>query len=500
MQPLSNPQSSMQRYGNGPRANAAKKRGGGGTATRSKSKSTAMMLLTLTLLVNVTVPKLGYHVGSVPVYALDILQILFLYFAFKTEPIKLRRKTAKPLYFLVPIIFFIVLSEFYGTLSQGSPEVSIYTLGQIIPAILMCVGVARCVRTEDDIVRLLKVFCIGLIFTGLVAMMVSFAVTRNLVTQYLLTNPLLNSRDSVTALFQSADTIRGTSLVGVSNMTGTFLNMMLPTAIVLYRYSGTSAFWRGIVIASVLIGIFAVMITYSRSAYLGFFLVALAVLFMGSFRGKSIIILSGALVSISVFAIGVDSDNFNFDRLERRMNATLYDPYADEQESERIDSYLKAGEFIAEQPSLFALGEGTNSDKRVSSLTDRPDHSVFGRALFSYGLIASLAYCALMFAALSTAYGNIRKARDPRSFLFDFSRSILAGLLATIPWFLFTHAIISNPRATSFFFIYLGLVYAVNRMATAEVERRRSNNRYRMMAQRNNDAFPHQAGPVETRG
>ena len=360
----------------------------------------------------------------------------------------------------------------------------------------MCLGVARCIESEEDIILLLKTFCIGMTLTGLETSMMSFAATRAPFTEYLFSNQYLNSADIDSPKFQSALSIRGTSLVGVSNMTGAFLNMMLPLAVVLYRCSSRAAIYRIIAIAAVAVSIFATMTTYSRSAYLGFALLALAVIFMGTFRGKWLIIVTAIAVAMSVAWIGVDSDYFNFDRLERRMNAAIYNPYANPEESERIDSYLDAGQFIAKNPTLLFVGEGVNTGAFIPWSAKRPDHSVFGRALFAYGLIASLCYCFLMFWALMTAFKNIRLVGKRSSLFSMFAQAMFASMLAVLPWFMFTHPIISNPRASSFYFAMVGIVFAVNRIAMSRAIRRRAGNQTGQLG--STRPKPHQSEMVET--
>ena len=86
------------------------------------------------------------------------------------------------------------------------------------------------------------------------------------------------------------------------------------------------------------------------------------------------------------------------------------------------------------------------------------DHAVFAKAYYGYGMIAAAAYALLLLAALLYTYGKVRVARMHPGFMALYPQALFASLLGFLPWFIFGHAAVSQPRGAMLMFMLLGMI------------------------------------------
>ena len=199
----------------------------------NKQHQKALKLLGWTILVLFAAPKINVRVGPVPVYLIDGLLFLTAWFAFKLPAPKHKIPyRGAILLFLV----LIILNEFTNGLALGTLLQPAYLMARYVLAISLFFSVSRIVRSHDDIFRLLNYVLVGSLVTSSLLIMTSLPGTRALVNSTLFSISYLmpNSEALSETLSATDQAMRGTSLVGVSILSGAFLNVAWP--LLLYTF------------------------------------------------------------------------------------------------------------------------------------------------------------------------------------------------------------------------------------------------------------------------
>lgn len=420
----------------------------------------AIKYLSLTVLVLVGMPRMGVKIGPLPFYVLDLLIGLTYYHA---------RSIASVNSLEVPfagkvkaIIFFAIFSEVFLMITYGEALLPAYILIRTLLAFSLFYSAGIIVRSFEDVELIFKAGLIGLIITSILMMMTSISATRQLAMNYVFSLPFLEpaAEQTVRMYSDSVDVMRGRSLVGVSILSGAFINTFWPLISLLYRWPRDLGKWKTIALIGSLIAPVAVVMSYSRGAILGLFMVVGSVLFFGSENNKRAIIIS-MVIGLSAFSyIGWDSEYFFFDRLENRTTAMLENPYEDERETERIYAYSEPFEHVIEHPLFFIIGEGVAIGKLGvgAEQVGAADHAVFAKAYYSYGMVAAFIYVFLVVSGFKYLLFQMRLHSRFGGIPLVYSQALFAGLAGMLPWFVFGHAAVSTPRGAMLFFLFFGLI------------------------------------------
>ena len=423
--------------------------------------SPALKYLCLTVLVLTGMPRMGVKLGPLPIYVVDILVALTYYHSRQIESVSF---TEVPFIKKInAILFFVVFSEFFLIVTYGKVLLPAYIVIRTLLAFSLFYSANKIVRTYGDIEWVFKAGLVGLMITSILMIMTSIPTTRNLAMNYVFSIPFFEpaAEETVRMYSGTVDAMRGRSLVGVSILSGAFINTFWPLISLLYRWPGDLGKWKTLALVGSLMAPVAVVMSYSRGAILGLFMVVGSVLFFGSENNKRAILIS-MLVGVSAFSyIGWDSDLFFFQRVERRTTAMVENPYEDERESERIFAYSEPFEHLIKHPQFFVIGEGMAIGKlgiKREEGGNRADHAVFARSYYAYGMIAAFLYVILAFSGFKYLFFQMKLHSYFGGIPLVYSQALFAGLAGMLPWFIFGHAAVSTPRGAMLFFLLFGLI------------------------------------------
>lgn len=419
----------------------------------SRKDKVSIGLLFATVLVLTAAPRMGVRVGPVPVYVIDgLLLLTFLASLQIRSGVAPRKPFTGIILFLLPLI---VISEFYGIVTSGNALEPVYEMVRMLIAISLFFSVSRIVQTEEDVLLVAKAMLIGAIVTATLMIFTSLPFTRGIVTSSVFSWRFFEpaAEGAVRMYSDTSDPMRGRSLVGVSILSGAFLNVCWPMAAMLYRWHGkVSIAWRKAALVSMSLVPVGIVMSYSRGAVLGLLMVITGALFIGAKQARRGIFV-GAMAALVLFsAVGWDSEIFFFERLENRTQAMLENPYEDERETARLFAYIHPFFHAAEHPEFFVFGRGqTYYDYGIA------DHAVFAKAYVAYGLIAAFLYPLLVFRVFMLLWGRARRPFRPDPFVQQFAQALLISMLGMLPWILFGHAAVSAPRGAMLLFLVVGL-------------------------------------------
>jgi len=436
-----------------------------------KRHSTAIKYLCLTVLVLFGAPKINIKVGLLPFYLIDILIFLTVFNAknIASTPYQIPYKN------IVNFVLIMILSNelLNGILIQNIFP-SIYIMIRMSLAVSLFFVIPKIIRSPKELLKVVKYGLVGAFITTLLLILSSLPITRGL-SNIILSIPFLNPNSSSLsyALLNSADGgMRGSSLIGVSILSGAFLNVIWPLFFLMLNFYKPKGIVKLLLIITLILTPVAIVMTYSRGAILALFLIVIGFMIFqkGKIRAISIII---AVTSYVLFnTIGFSSKTFMFDRVINRTEAALSDPYNDERESERILAYSQPFEHLLKNPAYLFVGEGfaRNREDKFKVLEgnknrgDRADHAVFAAAYYAYGLITSLSIIFLFVSFIKYTLKFMSKSSYNNLFSAKFTRIIFIVLFGFSSWFTFGHAAISTPRGAMLMFFLFGLVASQKNM------------------------------------
>ena len=411
-------------------------------------------------------PKINIKIGPLPFYLIDFVIVLTVYYARKLAPIKYQL----PFKFLVGVILSMILfNEFINGLIIGTLLQPIYLMIRMTLAVSLFFVIPKIVRYPKHLIKVLKYALVGAFITSLLLIFSSLPMTRGIST-ILLSNPFLtpNAVSLSTKILNAAEQgIRGSSLVGVSILSGAFLNVIWPLLTLLLTYHKLKGVLKIILHLTLILVPVAVIMTYSRGAILALILVILGFVLFQKGKTRAVILSIASILIIIFSSIGLDSNYFFFERIENRTSAALNNPYEDERESERIYSYTQPFEHLVENPIYFFLGEGFSRKKIANSPVikgneyrgQRADHAVFASAYYAYCLFTSLLIVLLFISQIYYTIRIVNKTTNISGlFSSQLSRLLIVVLIGFVSWFSFGHAAVSQPRGAMLMFFVFGLV------------------------------------------
>lgn len=405
------------------------------------------------------VPKLNVKIGPVPLYAIDVVIAFLIWKAIDLPGMgRNRRKFTTT---IGTILVFAMVSEYLGALTFGTVQESIYIAVRTCLAFSLFFLTGQFVRSPYDIEMVLRAVVLGLLVTATLMILSSLPMTRPAVFENVFAHSFLDPAGETNDSIRDSETgTRGRTLIGVSILGATFINVCWPLAAILLRWPWrVSVLWRGLALSACLLAPMGVLMSYSRGPILGSVLIILAALFFG-YRYVRRGILVPVLVGITVvLSVGVTSNLFFFDRLTNRTQAVFSNPLTDERESERLLSYVEPIEHVSENPRFLVVGEGVTTryaNGRVApEQAGKATHAVFAMAYYSYGFLAAILYLVLIARALLASGAASLRGRSVSSVM---AQSMFLSMVALLPWVVFGHAAVSSPRGAMLFFFVLGLI------------------------------------------
>jgi hypothetical protein len=419
----------------------------------------AITLLSATVFLLIGMPKLGIKFGPIPIYAIDLLIVSCAYYAQKIKPKYSIKTNMSPV--VTVILLIVTLSELSAAIQLGEFLKPIYIIMRTLIAGSLFFSISKIIQTPNELEPILKGALFGALITAILLIITSLPFTKSIAQSYVFSIPYLDPAGSqVASNLESQIASRGTSLIGVSILSGAFLNTIWALLLYLMTIVNLATRWKYLLKVVSIIIPFAVVMTYSRGAILGLIMVILGVTFFNSSKSRRIIIAVIGLAVIVFAQVGWDSEYFFFDRVINRTQAMIQNPYEDKRESERIYAYTEPFEHLVENPLFLFIGEGFARRKvggnELTAGNDAATHAVFAAAYYAYGMMAALAYMYLLFKAFQTTWKYAHEKANKYS--NRFSQALLASLLGFIPWFILGHAAVSQPRGAMLMFFVFGLV------------------------------------------
>jgi hypothetical protein len=406
------------------------------------------------------VPKMNIRVGPVPLYLIDLIVVLIVYYANQRPGFG---PGGRPFQSIILALFlFMILGEFVGFIYTGSVFEHAYQVGRMTLAFLVFYATGQLVRTSEDLELVIKAVALGVIVTASMMILTSLPQTRDFVARYILNNTFLEPAGERVAeryLISDESGVRGRTLVGVSILGASFINMSWPLVALLYSWPGPIGRWRTVAMVACFLAPMGVLMSYSRGPILGSILIVLFVVFLGLRRIKKGIMLPVGFGALLVLTVGVNSEIFFFDRLTNRTAAVFDNPLEDERESERLLSYVEPFEHLVEHPIFLVVGQGVainRSNTVVPEVAGKANHALFAISYYANGMVAALLY---MFLLASAFFYTLRHVKGRRSGMGQcLSHALLASVIGVAPWAIFGHAMVSTPRGAMMFYFVFGLL------------------------------------------
>ena len=434
----------------------------------SAVRTSKVGLLALFVFLLFSMPRLNIKVGPVPVYAIDVVAALMLYQMMITA--RTAGRITIPFRNLVIVIgLFVIMSEFSVLVYGGSLLDAIYVSIRYFLTFGIMFAAPAMIRDRADIEIVLKSVSLALLISSLLMIFSSLPQTRGIAT-FLFSIPYLEpSSTAENMLLGAADRgIRGSTLIGVSILSGAFISIAWPLAAYLRtRRFRLSAFWSIVSVSAVTLSPLAIVVTYSRQAAVGGILLLLAamILPLGDLRRS---LLRPFLLSVGVvLVVGVGSSLFYFDRYVNRFSASIENPLEDEREAARFLSYVVPFEHVVDHPQFLFVGAGV-STTRVSNITINgfsENHSLLGAGYFSHGMFSTLLLYFLVFASFRFANWHRIHAQHLAFVARGWPRSLFLAYLPILPMVAFAPALGNNLRAMYIFMLLLGLLATLRNSA-----------------------------------
>ncbi|SLN59088.1 hypothetical protein ROA7450_03050 [Roseovarius albus] len=429
----------------------------------AKSDKMPLGLLTLVVFAFLIsgVPKLNIRVGPVPVYMIDFVILLMTYFALKRPGFG---SIGQPFAVAVVLLLcFGLIGETVGFVKTGNVFEHMYVAIRMTIAFLVFFAVGRLVRGPEDFAPILKAIVLGLLITSAMMILTSLPMTRGFVTNFVLDNNFLDPASERVAekyLSKGDSGVRGRTLVGVSILGATFINLMWPlAALLIWGKIHVSRFWKNLALVACALAPLGVLMSYSRGPIAGMILIILGAIFLRAPAVRKGILIPVLIGFVLVGSVGIKSEVFFFERITNRTAAIFDDPFEDERESERILAYVDPFYHAAEHPMFIFAGEGNAINRSWNvhaQVSGRANHALFASSYYSGGLISSFVYMFLMLNGFYFAYWHLRRRRWTAS--SGYSQALFLSMVGLVPWVLFGHAMVSTARGAMMFFFIFGLL------------------------------------------
>lgn len=392
-------------------------------------------------------PKSNIYLGGVPIYFIDIISIYLIFCNTRYY----KWKFSKSRKIIIPIFVGFVISQFIFIISTGEILIPFYNLIRYsIPLFASLTFFPKLYKLLIDGNEFyFKIITYSCVLTAIILLFSSIPFTRPFIEDIIGHKFLYPSAERMFERQEDVDSaIRGLSLIGVSNISGVLL--LFGIGILSYfNFKKNSV----ISISVILLGVIA---TYSRTVFIILIIEVIFLLFFNIIKLKYRILV-GSVIICMIFSSQVlltNTEYFNFDRVQQatvgsNIDSENYKHGLDE----RFLSYYQPFIDLLDKPLYFILGSSVNvmkSNKEIyyfNSNDNKPDHSLFGRSFYFYGLIICMYYLSILISMINTV--KIDFFNKNIRFLFVFP---------IIIWCFTTHGMISSPNGAAMFFLAYTLI------------------------------------------
>ena len=424
-----------------------------------------IFLLSLLAFLLSGMPKVRWVFGA-PIYLIDliILYLIFLTVIIKRPRFVGRAKT------LVGVIgayfFFVLLGELRGAVVYNQLFNSIYMLFRFSLALMLPFIVPKIVRTPNDLTAVIKGLCVGLLLSAILAIFYSLPFTRS-IASFIFSIKLINPVEQNAAVLEVSSALRGQTLIGTSTFSSGLMAMLWPLLYMggtLFWQSGRWRLWCKIALFLLPLGILA---TYGRSAWLSVVLVLSSMMLWGSGKARLKTLFWVIAFLLLIVQVGMESDLMMVNRIVKKTQKTFDAPMESDSERERFLAYVQPFQHVVKYPSFLMAGTGAANRKFGGDAYEEAEtasHAVPGMAYYAYGVGGALCQILLMISAFRLCYRRLIRARRNVPSMVWMWRALLAALFGVLPWWLFGHGIVTQPRGAMAFFLLMGIILACERI------------------------------------
>lgn len=441
----------------------------------SQCQRAILVLLVMTITV---VPYVRVKVGPIPIYAVDVVTAIALWLVWRQKLEKQEKfwqHSPNVALLTGTYVSFVVLTALHEIWLYGVFLEPIYLLTRNLLSVTPIFLISHLWRDETDLKSLSKSLIVGLLMTSVVTIAFSLpgigSVIRSTLFQI---GWLFPPRIGIAAEIEVETVVRGSSLYGGTNPTGCALMVFFGLVYGIARSRGLiNSLWQKLALIGLVLTPFAVLMTYSRGAYLSLFLVA-AVMVWRSYAGSRRLVTAISLILVlTIVSVGASSDYFYFERITER-NISLDESEVGASERARIRAYTKLVPFLRDNPRWIFVGAGDTAKKltrrgRVSkrdlvlSFSDGRIHSFFAAVFYNRGLGALLSSVLLIAIVFVRSEANRRQAyRLPASTRW-LSYVLPLVFVAIVPSILTEHFFVTSIPGHGLLFLILGLTVANTR-------------------------------------
>lgn len=417
----------------------------------SKNSKLSRNILNITLVVIFTFPKLNFNIAGIPFYIVDLL-ILINWFFLQTNTFNRIEKSVA--FIIVPMIFFVVISEFFAYFILDYSIEPFYTLIRTLIIYSLLFLLYRRISNRDDFYRSFLWVVRFSVITVLLVTLSSLPATRDIITKNVFEisflDPAKGFLDKWDRHGDVEDLIRGRSLIGVSIISGYYLTFIYAICLLLLKLSKRAFDKISLNIIRFLI-IFGVLFTNSRGP-----IITLSVLLIIEFIYLNVINKVTALIQL-LLLLFVLSSFYSSDDINYFFNRSIVgfaklsntEEGLGDSENERLYAYIEPFEVIQRNSFLVFFGLGV-SDRNIIDYQGRnlSDHAVFASAIYSYGLIFALLFFVLLFVLSLRIFISYS----------GFQVNLLQIFIVIFIWQLLGHAIISETRGLTILVVSIFLI------------------------------------------
>ncbi len=426
-------------------------------------------------------PKANLSLAGVPLYAVDGLIAVILVRVLSRPPRHLN--VMRPIPGLAAaFLTLILLSELRGAVTYSLPFGWLYMALRFTLAVSLAYTLPRILVSPGSARTVIAGLAVGMVLASATVILYSLPATRGLTLRTIFAWRALcpESRTLIakTTDFYGADAvIRGRSLIGAATFTSGVLASLWPLALLLQdMHAPVRRGWGVVMRLAVTMAPVAILATYGRTAWLSVTLVLLVL--VSDVRNGLIRGLSLAAVAFVVI-LHIVPTRYDWRMVERvvvRTEQTFVAPTKDVSDRERFFSYVEPFVHLVEHPSWLLVGAGRTgqrlvrrADLRTPLLFDegsRATHSAFSIAYYAFGLPAALCHILLMSFAFRYILSSRRQARGTPDYATW--NVLLAAWCGLLPWWLFGHGCVGEPRGAMVFFLMYGLLLAYGQIAAPD--------------------------------
>lgn len=356
------------------------------------------------------------------------------------------------------LVLVFVLLAFVSFVSGTAYAISAETIRlflKMVNSILFFFTIANCLRTRRDVEQVIAGMIIGGALAAAIGIVLYFLPAATSIRLLSALRPLeYPSGAAVLRYIPSTETLRATGTSIDPNILGAML-MLCATLSLSQLFSTTTILSRKVVVVTSGIIVAALLLTFSRSSWMG---AIVAVLFIATYRHRRLWVLFVA-VAVAFYAGVLPQDAPFVAHLESGLQAR------DQAAAMRLGEYKDAIRLISSYPWFgVGFGQAPSVDLYVGV------SSIYLLMAEQMGIIGTAVFLLIVAVLLLDALRRLREIRDSR--WQGVLLGLVAALVASLTAGVFDHHFFNLrfPHVVALFWMLVGLIVVAVRLASVEGE------------------------------